>query len=188
MFLSKDFFEFYSKLPPKDDFPDYGFYYNGNNFWTVSLNTLNNILERDVEAMAKIWQALIFSLFKKVLFNHSRNNYLYTNHFIKWKYGSFQQDDYIYREKLTYFFEILIPKINFESQQRFRLYSEENIELFAKELYDMFLEFDKNAFQYNFLASLKNTFQSNSVKDEFSNDQGSISYKFYQSFLKLINN
>ena len=50
-----------------------------NKFWTLSLNTLNNIIEKDADAMAKIWQALIFSLFKKVLFNHSRNNYLYTN-------------------------------------------------------------------------------------------------------------
>ena len=188
MFLGKDFFEFYSKLPAKENYHDYRYYYNSNNFWTLSLNTLNTIIEKDADAMAKIWQALIFSLFKKVLFNHSRNNYLYTNHFIKWKYGTFQQDDYIYREKFTYFFEILIPNMNNESHQRFLRYSEQNFEIFAKELYDMFLEFDINAFQYSIVESLKNIFQLSSVKDEFSNNQASISYKFYQSLLKIINN
>jgi len=67
MFLSKDFFNFYASLPKEDK-------YWQTRFWIISAPELERLFNTQSVAFERIWQAQLFSLFKKIIYTHSPSN------------------------------------------------------------------------------------------------------------------
>jgi hypothetical protein len=181
MFLSKDYFEFYSSLPKEDK-------YWQTRFWIISVSELENLFNTQTIAFERIWQAQIFSLFKKILYTYSPSNYSYVNHYFQWKYNAFQSDNIVYREKFKYFFEIIIPNLSPEIRNTFIQYSETHLEHFSAEFINLFFHFENDVFQYPFTQDLKDCLLAFDLKEEFSDQPGAISHTFYQNILQIIRN
>jgi hypothetical protein len=166
MFLSKDFFNFYASLPQEDKFWQ-------TQFWIISVPELERLFNTQSIAFERIWQAQLFSLFKKIIYTHSPSNYNYVNHYVQWKYNAFQSDNFVYREKFKYFFEILVPHLSPEIRNTF---------------INLFFQFENDVFQYPFTHDLKDCLLAFDLKEEFSDQPGAISHTFYQTILQIIRN
>lgn len=190
MFLNKDFLQFYFLLPVNKDKDEH----SSSIFWKINATSLEKLYKSDTTTFEKLWKALIFSLFKKIVYQYSRHNYNYTENYIQWKFrpvfkeNIIYRENFIYREKFNYFFINTVEGLSIESKNKFQEYSLMHLEHFSHELCGLFIYFEDEVFQYPFFQDLKRCLLEFDLKEEFSDQPGDISATFYQTILQIIRN
>lgn len=155
--------------------------------WRLSRDEIIKHLTSGDDEIDLLWHYSNFSLFSKIIYHYSPENYKYCNDYINWKYRHYDVLPTIYKGKFKNFIDDdckLVPKILHE---KFNEYSKDKIDDYSKDLLSIFEFFNNDEccnLDYNQLL--------NKVKDnDFFNEEFSIcsidlSNIYQKSLLKQI--
>lgn len=180
MTLTKRFIDRYKALPEIDRRCN-----TDKQEWKLSKYEVIEYLILGDEEIDILWHFIVFSLFSKIIYSFSPENYKYCNDFIHWKYHEEHVLTKIYKGKLMNFIDddcLLTDKILHE---KFYNYSKDKIDDYSQFLLSIFELFNNECcnLNYNILVKVK---EDDFFKEEFSDCTDKLSNIFLKSLLKQI--
>lgn len=154
--------------------------------WSLSKDEIIIYLESGDEEIDLLWDYSIFSLFSKIIYNFSPENYKYCNDFIQWKYEYYNILPKIYKGKFKNFIDDSIKLVPTILQDKFNNYSKDKIDEYSNYLLSIFDLFNNECCNLDYKQLLNEVKENDFFKEEFSICTNDLSNIFLKSLLKQI--
>lgn len=154
-------------------------------FWNIKSSQILKDSKGQLEEFDFYWKAMLFSLLSKILYKYSPENYIYCKDFLNWK---FENDilNYINKNKLSFFLDNTLEKIERISELQVREYSIENIDSYLDWYVNLITLFNDECCITNLHDKVVKASSDKYFLDEFSENDNSLSNQFLKSYLKKI--
>ena len=177
MELSEEFLEKYFELEVKNKRHNHLLY---PTYWSTPTKDLNSYVTNGYKGIDFLWQAIIFNLFIKLLFNYSPRDLKYCRDYIRWR----SKDSYvdilpIYRYRFSHLVDDRFSSLTKGNKKKVYSHSLKKMSDYAKLLIHLFEQMEINPEDMIFNNS------DPYFRSEFSDNKEDLSYIFYKTLVDL---
>ena len=177
--INQTFLKRYLSIPNVSTYNSYYAKYPAN-FWNMNRKQIAENITAGLDGINFIWDAMLFNLFSKTIYEIVPENYTYYNDFITWKYQEHQVMEHVCKLKFKNVIDEEMKHLKSEKLQvLFYLYSLFNMNKFVKRWISVFEEFNCQNCTTDNKAVLDKILGTPSFQDEFSSETSTLSYSFY---------
>jgi len=179
MELNSNFIEQYDKLP-EDNKYTYGRYIN----WDIKTKDKLLYFDGSNEKTDFLWQSILFSLFSKLIYNYSPENYKYFEDYLSWNYTTRNQVfQKISRTRFCVFIDKFCADRFPHDYDKFEIRSRNQMVTYAKFFFEIPAKINIPYCQIDLKNLIRKHIQDYSFKEEFSDDENSLSYFFLKTLI-----
>jgi hypothetical protein len=158
-------------------------------FWNWNKQELEEIIDPgNNNGIDFLWNALLFNLFSKSLFNYNKLTYVYFNDFIRFKFGIDRILFFVYINKLKGLIDARINELPIERQVYFLEYSKSNIPKYCENIIQFLATVENEIPEFNSSKFLSVSLSDAFFCEEFSENPEDLSCYFFKTFKQTINN
>ena len=160
--------------------------------WYLSKKDIASYINKGSSGIDFLWQAIIFSLFSKIVYYYHKKNYKYCSDFIGWSFYEYYsqypiQCIPIFKGKFKNFVdEYLLTVLNKNKKNKYISdHSLINMNSYCAFLFFIFELMNKDCCEFNIEEVISEIKDYDEFKDEFSDNPNSMSYIFKNTLLNF---
>ena len=163
--------------------------WNFRNEWDLSKNDINLYMNDGLKGIDFLWQAIVFNLFIKIIYNYSQENLKYCVDFLTWRFKldiPFDTTVPLFRGQFKNFVDDkFLAKYQSGSIEQVRGHSLKNMNTYVVFLWSIFDLMEQSCCKINGKeVVLGNIDQREFFRKEFSEDPKDLSFIFYKTILE----
>ena len=186
MKLTKCFISKYYHLPSYERYT----FYNMQEIlrkeeWYLSKKDIASYINKGSSGIDFLWQAIIFSLFSKIVYYYHKKNYKYCSDFISWRFDEYNHQFQIlcipiFKGKFKNFVdEYLLTVLNKNKKNKYISdHSLTNMNSYCAFLFSIFELMNKDCCEFNIEEVISEIKDYDEFKDEFSDNPKSMFFLF----------
>jgi len=150
--------------------------------WNLPKNDIGSYVNKGSSGIDFLWQAMIFNLFVKIVYNYYEKNFKYCGDFIAWRFNVETRIP-IFKGKFKNFIDDKFLPLSNKTNKNVRDHSLINMNAYCAFLFSIFDLMNNNCCEFNSREVILKIIDNKEFKEEFSDDPKSMSYIFRKTLL-----